>query len=253
MKIFDAIVKKVEKLNPGIYKINLSAPEIAGLTLPGNFFNIKVSNTSYPLLRRPFSICDIIDDEICFMMSVSGEGTKLLTSKRSGDKLNLIGPLGNSFNTESGSKNVVIVAGGLGVAPFPYLTKVLSNSTNIRTFIGGRSSNDIVTYGLVNYEIATDDGSLGFKGNVIQLLSSKFNEFDSESTKIFGCGPTRMLKALKEFTAENNIECEISTECAMACGFGICQGCPVESTNDDSKYLLVCKDGPIFNSRSVHL
>lgn len=102
-----------------------------------------------------------------------------------------------------------------------------------------------------NITIATDDGSLGFKGNVVELLNENIEVLNKSKIKIFACGPNAMLRALKDFCIKNNVECEASTECAMACGFGICQGCPIESTKNSEKYLLVCKDGPVFNVRDV--
>jgi len=97
-----------------------------------------------------------------------------------------------------------------------------------------------------NILVSTDDGSLGFKGNVIQLLDEKINLLLTDKIKVFSCGPNAMLHALKEFCIKHNIDCEVSTESAMACGFGICQGCPIEATDKDG-YYLVCKDGPVFD------
>ncbi|MEJ2105396.1 MAG: dihydroorotate dehydrogenase electron transfer subunit, partial [Ignavibacteriaceae bacterium] len=119
------------------------------------------------------------------------------------------------------------------------------------SFIGGRTKNDVITYKLQNVKEASEDGSVGFRGNVVQLLEENITTLKSKKIKIFACGPTAMLKSLKAFCLKNDFECEVSTECAMACGFGICQGCPIESTEDNDKYLLVCKDGPVFNIRDV--
>ena len=102
-----------------------------------------------------------------------------------------------------------------------------------------------------NVKVSTDDGSLGFKGNVVELLQQELSSYEYSKIKIFGCGPTAMLRSLRGFTIKNNIECEVSTECAMACGFGICMGCPTESAKQNDKYLLVCKDGPVFNVKDV--
>jgi dihydroorotate dehydrogenase electron transfer subunit len=104
-----------------------------------------------------------------------------------------------------------------------------------------------------NIQAATEDGSLGFMGNVVELVQSNLTAEDYSSIKIFACGPNAMLRALKEFAIKNKIECEISTECAMACGFGICQGCPIPAVNNPEKYVLVCRDGPVFNVRDVEI
>jgi dihydroorotate dehydrogenase electron transfer subunit len=204
-------------------------------------------------LRRPFSVCDVENENIYLIFKIYGEGTSMLASKSIGDKIDILGPLGNGFKFDDDYKTAVIVAGGLGSAPFPFLTKVLNDEKKIKSFIGGRISEDVITYGMKNVLTSSDDGSTGFKGTVIDLLSSRIEELKSGSIKIFGCGPAPMLKALKEFSVKHNFLCEVSTECVMACGFGICQGCPIESTRVSDKYLLVCQDGPVFNVRDVEL
>lgn len=239
------------KLQHGTYLLKGHSPEIASKILPGQFCNIKVSESDFPLLRRPFSICDVEGEFIYFMFDVHGEGTRLLAEKSTGDSIDVLGPLGNGFALEGDYKTAVIVAGGIGAAPYPYVTKQLQGVKEIRSFIGGRSKVNVITHGFVNYDIATDDGTEGMHGNVIELFDRHLDSFDTNSIKVFGCGPNPMLRALKEFCVQKNIECEVSVECAMACGFGICQGCPIESTEESEKYLLVCKDGPVFNIKDV--
>jgi NAD(P)H-flavin reductase len=97
---------------------------------------------------------------------------------------------------------------------------------------------------------STDDGSLGFHGNIVQALSANMGLLKKTKIKVFGCGPNAMLRALKTFCIDNNFECELSTESAMACGFGICQGCPIQAADKDG-YYLVCKDGPVFDARKI--
>ncbi|RPI75307.1 MAG: dihydroorotate dehydrogenase electron transfer subunit, partial [Ignavibacteriales bacterium] len=137
------------------------------------------------------------------------------------------------------------------VAPFPYFVKEIGNKKDICTFIGGRTYKDIITYKMKNFTISTDDGSLGIKGNVVELVEQNIKKFNSQQVKVFACGPNAMLRSLKELCISHNIDCEVSTECAMACGFGICQGCPIESVKNPEKYMLVCKDGPVFNIKDV--
>lgn len=245
------IVKSVENLQPNIYLLKAEAPIIASQIKPSQFCNIKVSESYFPLLRRPFSVCDVEGDHIYFMFDVHGVGTKILSEKKSGDILEVLGPLGNGFNLNKKFTSAVILAGGLGVAPFPLLTKSLSDK-DIHTFIGARNKGYVVEYGLKNIKAATDDGSYGFHGNVVQLIETEKKNVINDTTIIFACGPTPMLKAVQKFAMENNIEAQISTECAMACGFGICQGCPVHSSEED-KYFLVCKDGPVFTAGEIEL
>jgi dihydroorotate dehydrogenase electron transfer subunit len=251
--VINASVAKTIELENQIFLLKIYSPEIASNIRPGQFLNIRVSESLFPLLRRPFSVCNIEDDHIFIMFNVYGEGTKILAHKQIGETIDILGPLGNGFNLEDNYDTAVIVAGGLGAAPFPFLTKEIENKKKILTFVGGRTHSDVIKYGMENISFSTDDGSLGLKGTVIDLLESKLDELKKDKIKIFGCGPTAMLRVLKEFCLKNNFEAEVSTECAMACGFGICQGCPVESTKQKDKFLLVCKDGPVFNIKDIEI
>jgi dihydroorotate dehydrogenase electron transfer subunit len=218
---------------------------------PGQFLNIRVTNRTAPLLRRPFSVCDVVGDHLYLMFNILGEGTNMMAHKPIGSELDILGPLGNGFNLDGNYEIAVIVAGGLGVAPFPFVTRMLEGKKRILSFVGGRSEHDVITYNLKNVKIASDDGSVGFKGNVVQLLERNLDLIQSQKIKVFACGPNVMLRVLKEFCLKHELDCEVSTECAMACGFGICQGCPIESTTNTDSYLLVCKDGPVFNIKDV--
>lgn len=251
MFIINAPVEKSIELENKIFLLQVHCPEITSNVQPGQFLNVRVSETMYPLLRRPFSVCDVKGEHMFLMFNILGEGTRLLAKKHKDETIDIIGPLGNGYNLDGEYDTAVIVAGGLGAAPFPFFTRTIGDKKKILTFIGGRTHKDIINYGMKNISIATDDGSLGLKGNVIDLLQQNIDLLKSSKIKIFSCGPLAMLRALKEFAIKNNFECEASTECAMACGFGICQGCPIESTQQPDKYYLVCKDGPVFNVRDV--
>ncbi len=251
MFVIDAPVAETIELENQIFLQKIYCPEIASVIQPGQFLNIRVSESYYPLLRRPFSVCDVDKNHFFLMFNIYGTGTRILALKKPGEKIDILGPLGNGFSLNGEFEKAIIVAGGLGAAPFPYFTKMISHQKKIVTLIGGRTSTDIIRYGMVNPEYSTDDGSLGFKGTVVQLMESKLSQLKKENIKVFACGPNAMLRSLKELCIENEIDCEVSTECAMACGFGICQGCPIESTEQKDKYLLVCKDGPVFNIKDV--
>jgi len=251
--VVKSTVISTERLQGNIFLQKIHSPEIASIIKPGEFLNIKVSGSTSPLLRRPFSVADVENEFIYLMFNVVGEGTQLLSEKRNGELLDVLGPLGNGFNLDDDFERAVLVAGGIGAAPFPFVTRMLKDSKEISTFIGGGTSAEVITYGMKNIITSTDDGSDGFKGTVVDLLRNKVDEFISENVKVFGCGPTPMLRALKEFCLEYELNCEVSTECAMACGFGICQGCPIEPAEQSDKYLLVCKDGPVFNIKDVVL
>jgi len=249
--IINSPVVEIKQVHENIFIQKIHSPEIARLIKPGQFLNIRVSENTFPLLRRPFSICDVDSDYIFLMFNILGEGTRILAHKHQGDLVDILGPLGNGFNIDGDYKTAIIVAGGLGAAPFPFVTRKIKDKKNIISFVGGRSKQDVITYGLESCNLSSDDGSIGYKGNVIQSLENNLDNIDITSSKVFACGPNAMLRVLKDFCLKHNIDCEVSTECAMACGFGICQGCPIESTSDSDKYLLVCKDGPVFNVRDV--
>ncbi|MCK9279734.1 MAG: dihydroorotate dehydrogenase electron transfer subunit [Melioribacteraceae bacterium] len=234
------------------YLIKVFSPSIAKTAKPGQFCNIKVSENSFPLLRRPFSICDVEGDYLYFMFDVHGEGTRLLRDKNEGEELDIIGPLGIGFDLIGDYDTAIFIAGGLGSAPFPFLSKNIPAMIEIHSFIGGRSKENVIEYKMKNVSAATDDGSYGFQGNVVELFINKLTAYNTKKIRVFACGPNPMLKALQNVCNEKNINCQLSVETVMACGFGICQGCPIEKYNGDG-YFLVCKDGPVFNSLAVKI
>lgn len=251
------IIKKIftvvsnESLSDEIHRLTISAPEISNQAKPGQFINIRISNSFEPFLRRPFSIYNIINDKIQIIFNITGKGTKLISKLKPGDKIDILGPLGNSFNVDDKFTLAVILAGGLGMAPFPFLTKILKEKRkNVISFIGAKTKSQLIIDGLENVNVATDDGSYGFKGTVVELLKLNLSNFNSPY-KIFACGPTPMLKALVKLCDELNLNCEVSVETPMACGTGICQGCAVKTR--ESRYKLACKDGPVFNTKEILL
>lgn len=253
MFVVHSPVEEIIELGNHIYLLKVHSPEIASIIKPGQFLNVRVSDRVYPLLRRPFSVCDVEGEHLYLMFNIMGEGTNILAHKPIGSTLDILGPLGNGYNINGGFETAVIVAGGLGAAPFPYVTRLLRGKKKILSFIGGKTQLDVITHRMEDFHVATEDGSWGLKGTVIDLLKENQNLLNPQKVKMLACGPNPMLKALKDFCLEFDIDCEISTECAMACGFGICQGCPIESTQHPDKYLLVCKDGPVFNVKEVVL
>ena len=254
MRLQDVRIVSREQRAEGLFALSLDAREIARMTRPGQFLNIRIDHETSPLLRRPFSVSRVEGDTLEILFNVVGRGTEILAGKRVGDELNILGPLGVPFRVEGEYDLAVIVAGGLGVAPFPLLTGVLQKGRKkVQSFLGARTAAHLTEKYLVNVHVATDDGSLGFRGTVVQLLEEFWNTEKPAKAKIFGCGPTRMMKALSDFAGSKDIECELSLEGEMACGIGICQGCPVERASGEKKYSLVCVEGPTFNSRDVIL
>jgi len=202
-------------------------------------------------LRRPFSVYKVEGDNVKIIFNVIGIGTKILSSKRKGDTIDVLGPLGMSYGVTGQYDTAILVAGGLGVAPLPMITDAISGRRKLVTFLGARTKEYVVDTHLKNVHVSTDDGSRGFQGTVVDLLRAECSKQEFVKPKIFACGPNRMLESLSKFAVEMNIPCEVSLESTMACGIGICQGCPVELKNDEKKYALICKEGPVFDSKLI--
>jgi dihydroorotate dehydrogenase electron transfer subunit len=247
-------VLSVREVAPNIHVLTMHAPRIASSVRAGQFLNIRTSDSLIPLLRRPFSVYRREGDDLGIIFNVVGAGTKILAGATSSASLDVIGPLGNSFGVGGGYEEALLVAGGLGVAPFPVLTaELLKAGKPVRTFLGARNASQLVRAHLDNVSVSTDDGSAGHHGTVVDLLRAWLTAAPERKRKIFACGPTAMLRALSAFAAEFRVPCEISLESPMACGIGICQGCPVEVKGGPGKYALVCRDGTVFDSVNVVL
>ncbi len=248
----DVTVTAIEQVADETWALRFHSPELAGSFKPGQFMNIRVNDSIEPLLRRPYSISDVDGEECEIMFAVIGKGTTILSRKQPGDTIGILGPLGNTFGYEKDFSTALIVGGGIGIAPFPFLTKEL-NRRGIpqHTFLGARSAGRVVRKGLENLHVATDDGSEGYHGTVIDCLVEFLDDNIIEKPMMFACGPNPMLKATQEFAGTRGIPCELSLESEMACGIGICQGCPIEKREGDRKYALVCADGPCFDSNDI--
>jgi dihydroorotate dehydrogenase electron transfer subunit len=238
-----------------VFVLGFRSPSIASSIQPGQFVNIRVGEGTEPLLRRPFSAYRIEGDRVEIIFNIVGRGTAAMSTMQAGDRLDVLGPLGVPFGiTGSDYDTGILIGGGLGIAPLPLLTKSLRRANkNVLTFVGGRTASLLLTEYLENPATATDDGSSGFRGTVVDLVRKTLSRGKISRPKLFACGPTPMLKAVAKFTREANLSCEVSLEGPMGCGIGICQGCPVELSGEETKYALMCKDGPTFDIRSIKL
>ncbi len=247
-------ILSLEYLTNEILELTFISDYLSSVAKPGQFINILVGE-SFPLLRRPFSIFNVDGNKISIVFNVIGTGTKVLAHKRKGDTLDVLGPCGNSFLSfiDDSFDTAIFVGGGIGVAPFPFLTKHFPSNKKIISFLGGRYKELIITKGLKNVRISTDDGSEGFKGTVLDLIKKDFHENKYQKIRFFVCGPTRMMKVVSDFAIEIGVECYASLECDMACGIGLCQGCNIEVMGSEKKYKLVCKEGTIFETKTVRL
>ena len=249
------LVSGVREAGENIFVIRFLAPELAASIKAGQFINIKVADGFEPLLRRPFSVYRASDGHVEVIFNVVGRGTSILSRKAAGDFIDVLGPLGMPYSLDDPSFTTgILVGGGLGVAPLPIATAGLKAAgKRVMTFLGGRSAGQVVREHLIDPLIATDDGSLGFRGTVVDLLGAELPKRKVAAPKIFACGPTPMLRAVAAFARAGGIPCEVSLEGPMACGIGICQGCPVELTGTEVKYALMCKDGPVFDIETIRI
>ncbi|MEI7934097.1 MAG: dihydroorotate dehydrogenase electron transfer subunit [Chlorobiaceae bacterium] len=249
-----AAVVKTYRISSDVSIITLECPAIAALAKPGNFVNIKVNNATQPLLRRPFSIHDVQGTHVDIMVKSIGAGTTLFCDTTEGSTVMVLGPLGNNFNQNSETFQIaVLVSGGIGTAPMLFLEKKLAaEGRKVINLIGGKTKDDLLSQNLSNCRFATDDGSSGLKGTVVDLLRSELPDLKNEGhLKVFACGPNAMLKALSHFCNEHQLACEVSLESVMGCGIGICYGCSVEIRTPDGgiRTVLLCQEGPIIDAK----
>ena len=245
--IIDLTVRSVENLSPKHVLIKLTDHQPLPEMLPGQFVEVRVDGSPATFLRRPISIhfVDKVHNELWLMVAMIGDGTRQMGRLQAGDTLNCVLPLGNAFTMPAAKdEKVLLVGGGVGVAPMLYLGSALHAQGIQPTFLlGGRTAQDLLELDLFNRYgrvcVTTEDGSLGEKGFVTN--HSVLNEhFD----RICSCGPTPMMKAVAHYAKEHDITCEVSLENLMACGLGACLCC-VEKTTEGN--MCVCKEGPVFN------
>jgi len=238
-----------QRLNGDYGDLEFESGIIAEQANPGQFLNVRVADVFEPLLRRPFSIHGVKDSKVRILYRILGKGTQALAERKPGEFLDIIGPLGNGFDYQPLAKSEkaksILVAGGMGVAPLVFLAEKLKNTKPL-VLIGARTKNEIIC--AQEFEasgcklgLATDDGSLGFHGQVTDLLKTILEKTHPQA--IFSCGPQAMLKALCEIGLKNGIDTQLSLEEHMACGLGACLGCVVLTK---SGHKTVCKDGPVF-------
>lgn len=240
------------KLCDGIYEMIIEATSIAKEAKAGQFVNIY-TGLGENILPRPISISEINKEKgtLTLIYQIAGVGTKFFSNFSSGQKIKILGPLGNGFTVPSEAKSHVVVGGGIGAPPLVELVKGLKGDVTV--FLGARSVPILVEkfkfLGTKVY-VATDDGSVGFKGNVVQLME----EIQPKADFVYACGPQIMLQNLSRWAKNKNIPAQVSMEERMACGIGACVGCAIKIQKEgelDWQNLKVCKDGPVFMSNEV--
>lgn len=252
---FEEVVNIIsqKKSAEGIYDMWLHTEEIAAHAKAGQFVSVYC-NDKTKLLPRPISICEIDKEKnaIRLVYRVAGGGTEEFSRMEEGETLRILGPLGNGFPLEE--KSAFIIGGGIGIPPMLELAKELNCEKQI--IVGYRNdelflADELKRYGEVT--VATEDGSAGTKGNVLDAIRANGLQADI----IYACGPTPMLRAIKQYAAENYMECFISMEERMACGIGACLACVCKSKEKDSHTNVhnkrICKEGPVFRAEEVDL
>ena len=251
MKDYIATIVKNEKIADNVYAVTFDLGEAAKVRC-GQFGNISVGGTH--LLRRPIAICKVEGNTVTFCYQIKGEGTQKLKTMGAGTQLNVLLPLGNGFYVEENENKVALVGGGVGVFPLISVLREYGGEKEISAYIGYRNKGAVC--GVEEFEKAykfvgvTDDGSYGEKMNAVQAFEADLKKGNRPDV-VLACGPTPMLRALKEVVEKEGLKCYVSLEERMGCGIGACLVCVCETTN--GKHARVCKDGPVFDAKEVVL
>jgi len=268
-----ATVREIRSCGDRIYELRLESAEIAREAGPGQFVHIccrteSLPERSDPLLRRPFSFNRIETRPGCFALkfTVRGKGTSALSRLKSGDKIQVLGPLGRGFTVPAEMEKPLLIGGGMGAAPLPPLLEELPAEAEPHVLLGAKSEKSLLDYNyfrekeeqkdLKKLITVTEDGSCGEKGMISDLLPACRGEIDY----VFACGPEDMLKEIKSWSGENDIRGQASLEARMACGVGACMSCVKKIKSDRNEpdfgtvsadYKKVCSDGPVFPLEEV--
>jgi len=266
-----AISSNVE-ISPGIHIMWLEAPDIAAIAQPGQFITVRCQGL---VLRRPFSVHQADSSRIALLFKIVGKGTLWLSQHQRGDKVDILGPLGNGFSIEPEARNLLLVAGGIGIAPLVFLARSASPQHAITLIYGASTAKELYAFSSlpltfnpplskgegkrrceersnllslpdsIRFIPVTEDGSIGKKGMVTDILP----DFLGWAGQIYACGPIDMYKAMANMSLRakrSNLKvrmCQVSLEVRMGCGIGACYGCTINTRKGPKK---VCHDGPVF-------
>jgi len=243
-----------EEVAPGHFLLALEAEAIARSCAPGQFVMVRVGQEMDPLLRRPFSLHFARANTIGLLYRVVGKGTSLLSRLKEGASIDVIGPLGKGFSIPESLDRLILIAGGIGVAPLYFAAEKVRRErpqTRVSLFYGARTQGELIRLqafaelGVETY-LATEDGTAGARGFVTRILRETSGALDAGH--FMACGPEPMLKALTALPWRGDQSLQVSLESNMACGMGACLGCAVQTT---SGYKHVCQDGPVFEARTL--
>ncbi|MFC1492868.1 dihydroorotate dehydrogenase electron transfer subunit [candidate division KSB1 bacterium] len=253
-------VLSLDKISESSFIHEFEAPEIAQTAEPGHFLQVRISRSYAPFLPRPFSILDkdTAKGTIRILYKVFGDTTAVLSTKKAGQSVVLLGPLGNTFSIKE-YRTLFLVAGGIGIPPLYNLLKNSDiNGKNIKLFFGAAIKDELYLYDEfakmpIDLYVTTDDGSQGDKQFITVPFGNELKKWQNiDYTAVLSCGPMQMLRVVQSLALEHGIPAQLSVETIMACGIGLCQGC-VLPRNDEKEYSLVCTDGPIFTEKELKL
>lgn len=245
--ISNATLIKKEEFAKDIFDFVLECPALAQKAKAGQFAHIAIPGKT---LRRPISICDATEKTLRIVFQVKGEGTKILSQSKIGDKIDILAPLGHGFEIPK-SKKIAFIGGGIGVPPMLYSAKQADNAIAV---LGFRNKDSIILTD--DFErvcekvyVTTDDGSAGIHGFTTDVLKEIIEDIDL----VCACGPTPMLKAIAQICKDNNKPCQVSLEERMGCGIGACLVCACKTldNNGNTEHSHVCKKGPVYNAEEV--
>jgi len=250
----DPAAKIINRQSWGDYHLfRLETPALSAGAAPGQFLMIRVSDTPYPLLRRPISLHSKDKSALEIFFQVAGQGTALLARKKEGETLDVLGPFGKNFIPEAGAlpSPAFLVGGGRGIAPLFFLAReLIRQGVRIKILYGGKSRADLPVrekFEKAGWDIScsTDDGTLGYHGFVTGLLEAEIRR--QKPAILYVCGPDPMMKRTAEIAAAGRIPARISLESMMGCGFGACWGCVKRIRRaDGGRWRKICEDGPVF-------
>jgi dihydroorotate dehydrogenase electron transfer subunit len=251
-------------LSPEYNVLSFAAPAIARHTRPGQFVMVKPRPGLDPLLRRPFSVFEVLRDAagqptgISLLNKIAGVGTRWLYRAEPGDRLDVLGPLGQPFEPVGPPAEAWMVAGGVGLAPFATLGEALAaRGTSMTLFYGARTAEALYRTDLferlgARLTLATDDGSRGAHGRITGPLETALAGLDGRPITIYACGPTPMMRAVAALAVRHDAPVFVSLEPVMGCGMGGCYSCVVRvHAGDRSKFVRSCLEGPVFDAASL--
>lgn len=264
MKNYQTIILSNHEVSPSYWRMRILAPGFAATAQPGQFIMLRPEQALPTMLRRPFGIfrTGCLPPECAglppreymeLLYKVVGQGTRIMSELHAGDRVELLGPLGNGFVIGDSSCAKLLVGGGIGLVPLFLLAEALiAKGHQVRLLMGGRTRDDILAVteferlGVETY-VSTDDGSLGEEGLVTKVLERKLAKYPC--AEVYACGPMLMLAAVEQICAARNTPLQVSLESHMACGVGACLGCVVKGaghSDQQPNYLCTCKEGPVF-------